>query len=90
METSTGILGFAIEAERLAGDVGDADQLFFAELGVVARLFIERGVIAQQVEGVGDGLERVVDLVRDDARNAAHGGEALGLAQSVFGFAAWR
>ncbi len=38
-------------------------------------------MIAQQIEGVGDGLQRIIDFVGDDAGHAAHRGELFGLAQ---------
>ena len=78
------MLRFAIEAECLAGDVGEAQHLLFAHLGIMAGLFIERGMVAQEKEGVADGLKRVIDFVGDDACDAAHGGQPLGFSQCIF------
>ena len=80
-----GLLGIAVEAERLAGDVGGALEFLLGEAGIVAGLLVEGGVIAQQVEGVGDGFQGIVDFVGDDAGDAAHGGELFGLAQGLLG-----
>ncbi len=80
-----GLLRFAIEAERLARDVRDALQFLLGHIGEVARRVVERRMIANQVEGVGDGGQGIVDFVRDDARDAAHGGQLFGFAQGFFG-----
>ena len=45
-----GLLRFAVEAEGLAGDVADALQFLFGHVGIVARLVVERGMIAQQIK----------------------------------------
>ena len=58
-----GMLRLSIKAQCLPGDVGDSHQFLFAELCIVASLFVERGVIAQQVKRICDGFERIVDLV---------------------------
>ena len=41
-----GLLGFAVETEGLAGDVGDALQLLLGDIGEVAGGVVEGGVIA--------------------------------------------
>ena len=38
-----------------------------------------------QIQSVGDGGQRIVDFVGDDAGHAAHGGEFFGFAQGFFG-----
>ena len=43
-------------------------------------------MVAQQIKGIGNGFQRVVDFVRDNSSHSAHGGETLRLAESVFRF----
>jgi hypothetical protein len=57
--------GLPVEAEGLLGDFGDAGELVGRHLRVLERFGIERLVLTEQVEEIGDGLERIVDLVRD-------------------------
>src|SRR5579862_5242223 len=79
------ILRFTIETKRLLRNVAGAHELFFTEPRIVLCFVVERGMIAEQEEGVGDGLEGIVDLVRDDSRHPAHCGETFGAAQSLLG-----
>jgi hypothetical protein len=64
----------AIEAEGLAGDVGDAHELTVGNVEIEAGLVGEFGGGAEEVEGVDDGFERVVDLVGDGGGHAASAG----------------
>ena len=64
-----------------------ADSAAKFDLGgpdVLARL-LERVAVFGEVEQVGDGLERVVDLVRDGACKAADDGELLALHEGQLG-----
>ena len=63
----------------------DALQFLLGHIGEVAGVVVERRMIAHQVEDVGDGGQRIVDFVGDDAGDAAHGGQLLGFAQRFFG-----
>ncbi len=65
--------GLAVEAEGLTGDGGGATQLDLGG-GEVAAGFLDAGGDLREVEEVGDGLERVVDLVGDGAGEAADDG----------------
>src|ERR1700733_13294262 len=79
-----GLLGVAVKTQGLAGDMRGSLEFLLGQGGVVLRFGVERGVIAQKIKRVGDGFERIVDFVRNDAGNAPHGGELFRLAQSVF------
>ncbi len=65
----------AVEAEGLAGDVGDAHELAVGDVEVETGLVGEIGCGAGEVEGVHHGLERIVDLVGDAGGHAAGAGE---------------
>src|SRR5579862_2520983 len=58
-----GLLGFAIEAQCLADDVRYAGELLLGHAGVVDGFGVERRVMADEMEDVVDGFERVVDLM---------------------------
>ena len=81
-----GSFGFAIEAQHGAADLGDAGQLL---LGHVHELHPTPpgGAVAHEVEQVGDGVERVVDLVGDGGGQASGDGELLICQQRVLGLA---
>ncbi len=64
----------AVEAEGLAGDVGDAHELAVGDIEVEARCVGKVGCGADEVEGVHHGLERIVDLVGDAGGHAAGAG----------------
>src|ERR1700688_4593801 len=42
-------------------------------------------MIAQEVKGIRDGLQRVIDFVRNDAREASHRSQSLGFYQCFLG-----
>ncbi len=69
-----GELGFAIEAEGLAGDVGDAGELFFGEGEVVEDVGGDAVGGFGEVDEVADGFEGIVDLVGDGGGEAGGGG----------------
>ena len=77
--------GLAMEAQGLGGDLADALELALGELDEGANVGGESGVSGDEVEQVGDGFERVVDLVGDGAGEAADGGELLALDEGVLG-----
>jgi len=76
--------GLLVEAEGLVGDDGDAAEFLVGEVEEVLDLG-DDGVLASDIEEVGDGLEGVVDLVSDGAGHATDGGELLALDESGFG-----
>ena len=73
-----------METQGLCGDLGDACKLLIREFQVILRgaahLFH-----AEEIQKVGDGLERVVDLVRDGGGKPAHRGELFALDQRGLG-----
>ena len=69
--------GFAGEVEGLAADLRDALQLTLREGEVVDNDGGQVLFFTEQIEQVGDRLERVVDLVRDGGGEAADGDELL-------------
>ena len=81
--------GLLVEAKGLRGDGRDAAKFDFSCPDVLARLLEATGVLGE-VEEVGDGLERIVDLVRDGTGEAADDGELLTLQESQLGFALLR
>ena len=74
--------GFAVEAERAFGDLRDSCEFFVGHLQVGGDLF--GGAGAGEVDCVGDGFERVVDLVGDAGGEASGGGELFGTAKGLF------
>ena len=80
-----GRLGFAIEAEHGAADLGDAGQLGMGHLEELFGLFL-LGFMLQEVEEVGNGVEGVVDLVGDGGGEASGDGELLVGQQGGAGF----
>jgi len=67
-----------VEAQRLVGDGGGAAQLAVCRLEVLARL-VEALAGSREVDEVGYGLERVVDLVGDGCGQRTDGGELFAL-----------
>ena len=72
----------AMEAQGLGGDLRDARQLRLRHVDVHLQGLGQRRVERDEVEQVGDGFERIVDLMRDGARQTADGGQLLALHQS--------
>ena len=91
-EVAGGVTGgggeFAVEAEGLAGDVGDAHELAVGDIEVEAGLVGEVGRGADEVEGVHDGFERVIDLVGDGGGHAAGAGQHFAAEEGFFGLLA--
>ncbi len=79
-----GFAGLAVEAQGLVCDDGDAAEFAIGDVEILAGLGVDGG-FAGEVEEVGDGFERVVDLVGDGAGEAAYGGELFGLHEGEFG-----
>ena len=71
-----GRLGLAVEAEHGAADLGDACEFALGDIEEVAGLRV-LGIVLQEVEEVGDGVQRIVDLVGDGSGEAAGDGELL-------------
>jgi hypothetical protein len=78
-----GFGGLAIKAQGLAGDEGDAPQLKVRHVQVMVDVMVVLAA-ASKVQEVGNGLQRVVDLMRDAAGEAAYGGDLLALDEGVF------
>jgi hypothetical protein len=73
---------FAIEAQRVRCDLGDASELLLGEQEVVANEV--RGVFGTgEIEEVRDGLERIVDLMSDGGGEAAGHSEFFGTAECL-------
>jgi hypothetical protein len=79
--------GFAVEAERLAGDVGDASELGVGLAEQLADLIHLVGV-ARDVDEVGEAFEGIVDFVGDGGGHASGGGEFFRTHEGSFGEAA--
>ena len=75
---------FAIEAQGLFGDFGDAGEFMFG-FGEQGAGPLERGFAMHQVKEVGDGFEGIVDLVGDAGGEAAGDGQLLGSEQGFLG-----
>ena len=67
---SRGLRALLMEAECLVGDDRNAAQFFVGEREISVN-FIQIGGVARDVQQVGDGLERVVDFMRDGSGQAA-------------------
>ena len=76
--------GLAMEAKGLGGDLADAGELVLGRVDIAADGFGKFAGQIDKVEEVGDGLEGVVDLVRDGTREAADSGEFFTLNESGF------
>ncbi len=73
-----------MEAQGLVCDDGDATQFAIGDGEILAGLGIP-GSFTGEIQEVGDGLERIVDLVGDGAGEAAYGGQLLGLHEGQLG-----
>ena len=71
----------AVEAEGLLGDLGNAGELGVSGFEQVLSVLGHGGVGLAEVDEVGHGLERVVDLMRYGRGEASGGGELFALAQ---------
>ena len=65
------------------GNLRDARELIVSQFEVLGNL--RRGGGTSKIDCVGDGFERVVDLVRDGGCKPSGGGELLGTAKGFFG-----
>ena len=72
------------EGESLGSDVRDAGELVLCEDEVLAGLVADR-LLLHEIEDVGDGLEGVIDLMRDTRRHPAGECELIGLLEVLFG-----
>src|SRR6201996_653200 len=73
----------AVEAQGLGGDVGDAVELLLRDAQVLLRSLVEAGGTDEK-EAVGDGLERIVDLMRDGGGESSCGSQLLGAPHDLF------
>ena len=55
--------GLAVETERLLRDFGDAAPFPFGHGHVLHGRFVEIAEVPQQVKQIGNGFQRIVDLV---------------------------
>ena len=83
--TSVASDGLAMEAQSLSSDLADAGELALRRGDVGGEIRREMTGRSEEVEEVGDGLERVVDLVRDGAGEAAYCGELFALDEGGLG-----
>ena len=74
---------FAIVAECLLGDVGDAGELTFGGVEIAEALGVQ-DLGAEEVEQVDDRLKRVIDLVRNGGGHPAGRGDLFGLDERGF------
>lgn len=72
-----------MEAQRLPGNLRDARKLLLGKLQVGAGLR-RQGLMVHEEEQVGDGLKRVIDLVRDGGRKSANRSKFLALNEGAF------
>jgi hypothetical protein len=70
-----GARGFARKLQGLAADLRDAIKLTLGERDVTANGGRETLLFAEEVEDVGDRLERIIDFVCDGRCEAADGDE---------------
>src|SRR6266568_1015756 len=75
---------FAVETQCLPRDMGNTLQLLFSKNGDVPCFIIQRGVIAKQIEEIGDCRKRIINFMRDDTRNSPHRSKLFSLSQSFF------
>ena len=76
---------FAVETEGLASDVGESGEFGESFLGVSLEGGGDLVGGVDEVDEVGDGLEGVVNLVRDGGGEAAGGGEFFAFDQGSLG-----
>ena len=77
--------GLAVEAEGLGSDLGDTGELGLRHVDVDLEVRRKALVERDEIEQIGDGFERVIDLVGDGAGEATDGGELLALHESGLG-----
>src|SRR5579862_5944353 len=75
--------GLAVKAEGLLGEIGDALPFPFSHGDVAQSVFIEVTEITQEVKQVGNGLERIIDLVSNGGGKAAGRDQFFGLAEHI-------
>ena len=73
-----------VKAQGLLRHFRDARNFLLRQDGVPGRLRIQRRLVPQQVQQIGDCLQRIIDLMRDGSRKAASGSKFLCLSQCVF------
>ena len=78
-----GRCALAVEAEGVFGDLRNSGELFVSDLEVLGDVLAGGG--AGEIDGVGDGLERIIDLMRDAGGETSCRGEFFGVAKGLFG-----
>src|SRR6266851_2176557 len=72
-----------VKAQRLLRQIGDAIQLFFRIRKISADGVGSCVMILREINQIGDCFERIVDLMGDTGRQAAHCGNLLGSPESL-------
>src|ERR1700733_6306513 len=60
-----------VKAQRLARDMRDPRKLAIRKLKKLLRAGRQRLMVSEEIQEIGDGLKRVVDLVRDGRRQTS-------------------
>src|SRR5580693_6297007 len=86
MDTNPGsdsTLLLPVKAQRLFGQMCDANQLFFCVRKISTYDAGSCVVILREINKIGDCFERIVDLMRDAGCQAAHRGNLFGGPESL-------
>ncbi len=77
-----------MKGQELTGDLGDARQFFAGEVKILFRLGLGIDFLPQEIKQVGDGVERVADLVGDGGGQSSCLSKAVAGLQDLLGLAA--
>ncbi len=75
----------AVKAQGLLRHLGDAGDFLLRQVGIGNGLLIERWLVPQQVEKIGDRLQGIIDFVGDGSRQTAGGGQFFRFPQRLLG-----
>jgi hypothetical protein len=75
----------AVEAKRLSRNLRDTRELRLRHVDVNPQGVGKRLIELNQIQEIGNGFERIVDLVRDGAREATDGSQLFALDEGGFG-----
>ena len=73
----------AVKAQRLLRHLGHAGDLLLRQVGIGNRLLVERRLVPQQVQQIGDRLQGIIDFVRDGSRQPARRRQFLCFPQRI-------
>ncbi len=79
-----------IKAQGLLGHLGNTGNFLLRQVGVAGRLPIERRLVPQQVEKIGDRLQGIVDFVSNGSRQTPGRRQLFRLPQCFFSPLAFR